>query len=120
MPAPGPAAGFLVATHFVYSMALKRKRTFRAFAWDDAHGANRWFVQEESAKAVSSRHATCSVSAIAQGSARASWPKAATAEVIPQRIEERIASLPPVRFDAPRSALLLVLTSGAPVRLLSS
>jgi len=41
MPAPGPAAGFLVATHFVYSMALKRKRTFRAFAWDDAKGMNR-------------------------------------------------------------------------------
>ena len=36
MPAPGPAAGLLVATHFVYSMALKRKRTFRAFAWDAA------------------------------------------------------------------------------------
>ena len=35
-PAPGPAAGLLVATHFVYSMALKRKRTFRAFAWDAA------------------------------------------------------------------------------------
>ena len=33
-PAPGPAAGMLVATHFVYSMALKRKRTFRAFGWD--------------------------------------------------------------------------------------
>ena len=34
MAAPGPAAGMLVATHFVYSMALKRKRTFTAFAWD--------------------------------------------------------------------------------------
>ena len=32
----GHAAGLLVATHFVYSMALKRKRTFRAFAWDSA------------------------------------------------------------------------------------
>lgn len=36
MPAPGPAAGVLVATHFVYSMALKRKRSFKAFAWDAA------------------------------------------------------------------------------------
>ena len=34
MLAPGPAAGLLVATHFVYSMALKRKRTFRSFGWD--------------------------------------------------------------------------------------
>ena len=34
MGAPGPAAGMLVATHFVYSMALKRKRTFGAFSWD--------------------------------------------------------------------------------------
>ena len=33
-PAPGPAAGLLVATHFVYSMALKRQRSFRAFGWD--------------------------------------------------------------------------------------
>ena len=39
MGAPGPAAGMLVATHFVYSMALKRKRTFGAFAWD--HNASR-------------------------------------------------------------------------------
>ena len=29
--APGPSSGILVATHFVYSMALKRKRAFRAF-----------------------------------------------------------------------------------------
>lgn len=36
MPAPGPAGGILVATHFVYSMALKRKRAFRAFGWDAA------------------------------------------------------------------------------------
>ena len=39
-PAPGPAAGILVATHFVYSMAQKRTNAFRAFAWDladDAH-----------------------------------------------------------------------------------
>jgi hypothetical protein len=40
-PAPGPAAGLLVATHFVYSMALKRKRSFRAFAWDAADGGGR-------------------------------------------------------------------------------
>ena len=40
-PAPGPAAGMLVATHFVYSMALKRKRSFRAFGWDYADGRNR-------------------------------------------------------------------------------
>ena len=40
-PAPGPAAGFLVATHFVYSMALKRKRSFRAFGWDAAGQQNR-------------------------------------------------------------------------------
>ena len=39
--APGPAAGLLVATHFVYSMALKRKRAFRAFGWDLADGRNR-------------------------------------------------------------------------------
>ena len=41
MPAPGPAAGLLVATHFVYSMALKRKRTFRAFGWDASPKHNR-------------------------------------------------------------------------------
>ena len=41
MPAPGPAGGLLVATHFVYSMALKRKRTFRAFGWDAAGARNR-------------------------------------------------------------------------------
>lgn len=41
MPAPGPAAGLLVATHFVYSMALKRKRTFKSFAWDVADRRNR-------------------------------------------------------------------------------
>eukprot|EP00965_Chrysotila_dentata_P110830 3662597-Pleurochrysis_carterae.AAC.1 len=35
MPAPAAAAGTLVATHFVYSMALKRKRAFRAFGWED-------------------------------------------------------------------------------------
>ena len=40
-PAPGPAAGILVATHFVYSMALKRKRTFRAFGWDASYSRNR-------------------------------------------------------------------------------
>jgi len=34
MAAPGPAEHMLVATHFVYSMALKRKRSFRSFAWD--------------------------------------------------------------------------------------
>ena len=39
-PAPG-APGLLVATHFVYSMALKRKRSFRAFGWDSADGRNR-------------------------------------------------------------------------------
>lgn len=39
--APGPAAGILVATHFVYSMALKRKRAFRAFGWDLADKRNR-------------------------------------------------------------------------------
>ena len=39
--APGPAAGLLVATHFVYSMALKRKRAFRAFGWDLADTRNR-------------------------------------------------------------------------------
>ncbi|KAL1527736.1 hypothetical protein AB1Y20_009121 [Prymnesium parvum] len=39
--APGPAAGLLVATHFVYSMALKRKRAFRAFGWDLADQRNR-------------------------------------------------------------------------------
>ena len=38
--APGPP-GVLVATHFVYSMALKRKRSFKAFAWDGADGRNR-------------------------------------------------------------------------------
>ena len=31
----------LVATHFVYSMALKRKRAFRAFGWDFGDGRNR-------------------------------------------------------------------------------
>jgi len=36
MPAPASAKGILVATHFVYSMALKRKRTFQAFAWDSS------------------------------------------------------------------------------------
>ena len=41
--APGPASGLLVATHFVYSMALKRKRAFRAFGWDLADGRNRSF-----------------------------------------------------------------------------
>jgi hypothetical protein len=41
MPAPGPAVGVLVATHFVYSMALKRKRSFKAFGWDAADGRNR-------------------------------------------------------------------------------
>ena len=41
MAAPASAAGVLVATHFVYSMALKRKRTFQAFAWDAAPAANR-------------------------------------------------------------------------------
>ena len=48
-PAPGPAAGLLVATHFVYSMALKRKRTFRAFAWDAVPaGVNRtWYPPGE-------------------------------------------------------------------------
>ena len=40
-PAPGPAAGLLVATHFVYSMALKRKRAFRAFGWDLGDARNR-------------------------------------------------------------------------------
>ena len=39
--APGPSAGMLVATHFVYSMALKRKRAFRAFGWDFGDGRNR-------------------------------------------------------------------------------
>ena len=39
--APGPAAGLLVATHFVYSMALKRKRAFRAFGWDLSDARNR-------------------------------------------------------------------------------
>lgn len=39
--APGPAAGLLVATHFVYSMALKRKRAFRAFGWDLGDRRNR-------------------------------------------------------------------------------
>ena len=39
--APGPAAGVLVATHFVYSMALKRKRAFRAFGWDLGDRRNR-------------------------------------------------------------------------------
>ena len=39
--APGPAAGLLVATHFVYSMALKRKRAFRAFGWDLGDKRNR-------------------------------------------------------------------------------
>ncbi|KAL3910055.1 MAG: hypothetical protein SGPRY_009200, partial [Prymnesium sp.] len=39
--APGPAAGLLVATHFVYSMALKRKRAFSAFGWDLADRRNR-------------------------------------------------------------------------------
>ena len=34
MTAPGASPGVLVAVHFVYSMALKRKRTFKAFAWD--------------------------------------------------------------------------------------
>lgn len=40
-PSPGPAAGVLVATHFVYSMALKRKRAFRAFGWDMGAQRNR-------------------------------------------------------------------------------
>ena len=39
--APGPSGGLLVATHFVYSMALKRKRAFRAFGWDLADERNR-------------------------------------------------------------------------------
>lgn len=39
--APGPAAGLLVGTHFVYSMALKRKRAFRAFGWDLGDTRNR-------------------------------------------------------------------------------
>ena len=39
-PAPGPAGGLLVATHFVYSMALKRKRAFRSFGWDLADRRN--------------------------------------------------------------------------------
>jgi hypothetical protein len=39
--APGPAAGILVATHFVYSMALKRKRAFASFGWDLGDGRNR-------------------------------------------------------------------------------
>ena len=39
--APAHAAGVLVATHFVYSMALKRKRAFRAFGWDLADQRNR-------------------------------------------------------------------------------
>jgi len=39
--APGPAAGLLVATHFVYSMALKRKRAFKAFGWDLGDERNR-------------------------------------------------------------------------------
>ena len=41
MSAPGPAAGIVVATHFVYSTALKRKRTFRALGWDAPPAANR-------------------------------------------------------------------------------
>ena len=41
MGAPGPAAGIVVATHFVYSTALKRKRTFRALGWDAPPAANR-------------------------------------------------------------------------------
>ena len=39
-PAPG-LPGLLVATHVVYSMALKRKRSFKAFAWDSADVRNR-------------------------------------------------------------------------------
>ena len=33
-PVPGDAGGILVATHFVYSMAHKRQRSFQAFGWD--------------------------------------------------------------------------------------
>lgn len=40
-PAPGASGGILVATHFVYSMALKRKRAFRAFGWDLGDARNR-------------------------------------------------------------------------------
>mmetsp|Transcript_26202 Transcript_26202/g.72171 ORF Transcript_26202/g.72171 Transcript_26202/m.72171 type:complete len:372 (+) Transcript_26202:328-1443(+) len=40
-PAPGAAGGILVATHFVYSKALKRKRAFRAFGWDLGDSRNR-------------------------------------------------------------------------------
>ena len=47
-PAPGPAAGLLVATHFVYSMALKRKRAFRAFGWDLGDARNRSAATSES------------------------------------------------------------------------
>ena len=47
-PAPGPAAGLLVATHFVYSMALKRKRAFRAFGWDLGDARNRSAAPKDS------------------------------------------------------------------------
>lgn len=40
-PAPGPAAGLLVATHFVYSMSSKRTNAFRSFGWDLADVRNR-------------------------------------------------------------------------------
>ena len=61
-PAPGPAAGMLVATHFVYSMALKRQRAFRAFGWDVADARNRTSYEpgegcwRRSAKAVLFSH----------------------------------------------------------------
>ena len=40
-PAPGHAGGILVATHFVYSMAHKRQRSFQAFGWDLHDARNR-------------------------------------------------------------------------------
>lgn len=40
-PAPGAAAGVLVATHFVYSMAVKRQRAFAAFGWSLGDARNR-------------------------------------------------------------------------------
>jgi hypothetical protein len=46
--APGPSSGILVATHFVYSMALKRKRAFRAFGWDLADSRNRTLPRDGS------------------------------------------------------------------------
>lgn len=39
--APGAGSGFLVAPHFMYSMALKRERAFRAFGWDLRDARNR-------------------------------------------------------------------------------